>query len=139
VFLGGLNPQLQQATTSIENRDGIKRANNKQTNRNDFSNNTGHGPWLVSEAAEPVVGAAHTMLHIFAYGPKTGPAFLRFFLRCDIVLGGGVGGCNNVLSLRYHQSSSVNTRHATLYTFVHFCCASVNTLHATLYTSVVLW
>ena len=88
VFLGGLNPQLQRATTSIQNRDGIKRANNKQTNRNDVSNNTGHGPWLVSGAAEPVVGAAHTMLHIFAYGPKTGPAFLR----CDIFLGGGVGG-----------------------------------------------
>ena len=31
-------------------------------------------------------------VHVYAYGPKTGPAFLRvFFLRCDMLEGGGVG------------------------------------------------
>ena len=91
---------------------------------------------------------------VFAYGPKTGPAFLRF-LRCDMLGGVGWGGCNNVLCLRYHRFSSVNTLHVTLYIsavlrwpnfmlrctlllyigehtscyVAHFCCASVNTLH----------
>ena len=53
---------------------------------------------------------------VFAYGPKTGPAFVRFF-HCDIFGEGGVGGCNNVLFLRSHRSSSVNT-HATFDTSV---------------------
>ena len=55
---------------------------------------------------------------VFACGPKTGPAFLRFLCVVIFFGWGGVGGCNNVLSLRYHRSSSVNTLHATLYTSV---------------------
>ena len=96
---------------------------------------------------------------VLAYGPKTGPAFLRFF-HCDIFGEGGVGGCNNVLFLRSHRSSSVNTLHATFDTSVllrlarfmlrstllfyfgkhascyvlHCCFTSVSTLHATFYT-----
>jgi hypothetical protein len=42
----------------------------------------------------------------------------NFILLCDIFLGGGAGGCNNILSLRCHRSSSGNTLHATLYTSV---------------------
>jgi hypothetical protein len=64
--------------------------------------------------------------------------------------GGGVGACNNVPCLRYHQFSSVNTLYVTLHTSVALrwpnfmllctllCCTSVNTLHVTLHTSVAL-
>ena len=37
---------------------------------------------VVAAVAVTVVSVAV----VFAYGPKTGPAFLRFFLRCDIFL-----------------------------------------------------
>ena len=93
--------------------------------------------------------------HVFAYGPKTDTAFLRFF--CVVICwgaGGGVGGCNNVLCLRYHRFSSANTLHVTLRTSVlgggwgggrcnnvlclrHHRFSSVNTLHVTLQTSVL--
>ena len=90
--------------------------------------------------------------HVFAYGPKTDPTFLRFFcvvicwgagcgvggvitscvyviidflwrthfmLRCTLkVLGGGWGGGNNVLCLRDHRFSSVNTLNVTVQTSV---------------------
>ena len=64
---------------------------------------------------------------------------------------GGMGwvGCNNVLCLRYHRFSPVNTFHVTLHTSVvlrwtHFMLRrthnfnSVNTLHVTLYTYVLI-
>ena len=56
---------------------------------------------------------------VSAYGPKTGPAFLRFFLHYDMLgAGGGWRGCNNVLCLRYHRFFSANTLHVTLHTSV---------------------
>ena len=47
--------------------------------------------------------------------PENRPSVFAFFLRCDI-LGGDWRGCNNVLCLRYHRFSSVNTLHVTLHT-----------------------
>ena len=115
-----------------------------------------------------VVGSLHGAAvipkeHVFAYGPKTGPAFLRFFALW-LWGGRGVGGCSNVLCLRYHRFSWVTTLHVMLHISVvhrwthfmlhcifplyfgehtscyvaHFCCTSVTKLHVTLYTSVVL-
>ena len=110
-----------------------------------------------------VVGSLHGAAvipkeHVFAYGPKTGPAFLRFFALW-YVGGRGVGGCSNVLCLRYHRFSWVTTLHVMLHISVvhrwthfmlhctfplyfgehtscylaHFCCTSVTKLHVTLY------
>ena len=92
---------------------------------------------------------------VFACGPKTGLAFLRFFLALWYV--GGGGGCNNVVCLRCHRClplhgssfTSLDTFYVTLNTspvgwggwgvvktVIQF--TSVNTLHVTLHTSFVL-
>ena len=99
-------------------------------------------------------------IHVYAYGPKNGPAFLRFFA----LWYWGVGGCNNDLCLRCLRLTSVDTLHVTLDTstvlrWTHFMlrwrcllyfgahtscyvghvyCTSVETLHVTLGTSFVL-
>ena len=82
--------------------------------------------------------------------PESRPSVFAFFLRCDMLGGLWVGGCNNVLCLRY--KSSFFSEHTSCYVtrfclhfgehiscyVAHFCCTSVNTLHVMLHTSVVL-
>ena len=49
--------------------------------------------------------------------PENRPSVFAFF--CVVIcLGGGVGGCNNVLFVHSHRSSSVITLHATFDTSV---------------------
>ena len=55
----------------------------------------------------------------FCLRPENRPSVFTFF--CIMIwwgVGGGVGGCNNVLCLRYHRFSSVNTLHVPLRTSV---------------------
>ena len=105
-------------------------------------------------------------MYMYMYMPKARKPAQRFcgFFALWYVGGVGVGGCNNVLCLRYNRVSSVNTLHVTLHVSValrwthfmlrctlllyfgehtscyvaHFCCTSVVNLHVTLHTSVVL-
>ena len=105
-------------------------------------------------------------MYMYMYMPKARKPAQRFcgFFALWYVGGVGVGGCNNVLCLRYNRVSSVNTLHVTLHVSValrwthfmlrctlllyfgehtscyvaHFCCTSVVKLHVTLHTSVVL-
>ena len=100
-----------------------------------------------------VVGSLHGAAvipkeHVFAYGPKTGPAFLRFFA---LWLWGGVGWGGVVTSCVYVIIDFLGWprfmlcctfllyigEHTSCY-IAHFRCTSVNTLHVTLHTSVAL-
>ena len=94
VFLGGLNPRLQRATTSIENRDGIKRANNKQTNRKWCFQQY----WTWTMACQWSSGTcgwsrSHNVAY-FCSRPENRPSVFAFFFALWYFLGDGVGGCN---------------------------------------------
>ena len=75
-------------------------------------------------------------VHVFAYGPKTGPAFLRFFsLRLEQGGVGGWGGVINVLGLRPSRpafwSSLYFVAHTSGYVGYDFF-TSLHILHVTL-------
>ena len=80
-------------------------------------------------SSEILIGRRPTKMNwvVYAYGPKTGPAFFGFFALWYVGwVGGWVGGCNNVLCLRCYVGDAF--------------CTSVDTLHVTLDTpSVLRW
>lgn len=77
-------------------------------------------------------------VHVYAYGPKTGRACLRFILGCAI-LGVGVGWGNNLFGLRFVRLSFMRS---SVLGFPHFMlrwfCSSVHTFHVRLITSFVI-
>ena len=70
--------------------------------------------------------------HVYAYGPKTSPAFLRFFAFGSFGVKCGVGGCNNVLC------NCVFSTHMML-RWTHLISTGLHAHDVTLETSYLYW
>ena len=93
-----------------------------------------------------IVASMYVHMYVFAYGPKTGPAFLRFFAFGLFRGGGGVGGWGGVInvlgfrpsrpSLRWICLPCVGARTSCCVGYVF--SASLHTLHVGLNMSSLL-
>ena len=70
--------------------------------------------------------------HVYAYGPKTSPAFLRFLAFGSFGVKCGVGGCNNVLC------NCVFSTHMML-RWTHLISTGLHAHDVTLETSYLYW